>query len=229
MKLIGMLDSPFVRRVAISMRLLGLPFEHAAVSVFRGFDAFQRINPVVKAPTLVCDDGSVLMDSTLMLIYAEALAGRSLMPNAPTELTRELRLIGLALAACEKTAQIVYESGLRPAEKQHAPWVERVTGQLTAAYRELDSDVAARAAGRERGRPAPVGPDGRRGLDLHAVHAAGGRAGGGHAASGGARGGGRATAGLPGHSLRRRQAAELMAARRPAPQTACVFIQDGDA
>jgi glutathione S-transferase len=144
MKLIGMLDSPFVRRVAISMRLLGLPFEHAAVSVFRGFDAFQQINPVVKAPTLICDDGSVLMDSTLMLIYAEALAGRSLMPTAPAELTRELRLIGLALAACEKTAQIVYERGLRPAEKRHAPWVERVTGQLVAACRELDGELAAR-------------------------------------------------------------------------------------
>ncbi|WP_457427581.1 glutathione S-transferase [Roseateles sp. P5_E7] len=144
MKLIGMLDSPFVRRVAISMRLLGLPFEHAAISVFRGFDAFQQINPVVKAPTLICDDGSVLMDSTLMLIYAEALAGRSLMPAAPAELTRELRLIGLALAACEKTAQIIYERGLRPAEKRHEPWVARVTGQLNAAYRELDSELAAR-------------------------------------------------------------------------------------
>ncbi|MCE4554526.1 glutathione S-transferase [Pelomonas cellulosilytica] len=143
MKLIGMLDSPFVRRVAISMRLLGLPFEHAAISVFRGFDAFQQINPVVKAPTLVCDDGRVLMDSTLMLIYAEALAGRSLMPPAPAALTRELRLIGLALAACEKTAQIVYERGLRPAEKRHAPWVDRVTGQLTAAYGELDAELAA--------------------------------------------------------------------------------------
>ncbi len=141
MKLIGMLDSPFVRRVAISMRLLGLPFEHAAISVFRGFDAFQRINPVVKAPTLICDDGSVLMDSTLMLVYAEALAGRSLMPSAPAELVRELRLIGLALAACEKTAQIVYERGLRPAEKRHQPWVERVTGQLNAAYRELDDEL----------------------------------------------------------------------------------------
>ena len=141
MKLIGMLDSPFVRRVAISMRLLGLPFEHAAISVFRGFDAFQQINPVVKAPTLICDDGSVLMDSTLMLVYAEALAGRSLMPARPAELARELRLIGLALAACEKTAQIVYERGLRPAEKRHQPWVDRVSGQLLAAYRELDAEL----------------------------------------------------------------------------------------
>lgn len=143
MKLIGMLDSPFVRRVAISMRLLGLPFEHAAISVFRGFEVFRQINPVVKAPTLICDDGSALMDSTLQLIYAEALAGRSLMPSDPAALVRELRLIGLALAACEKTAQIVYERGLRPAEKRHEPWVERVTGQLNAACRELDKELAA--------------------------------------------------------------------------------------
>lgn len=137
MKLIGMLDSPYVRRVAISMRLLGLPFEHAAISVFRGFDAFRQINPVVKAPTLVCDDGSLLMDSTLMLTYAEALAGRSLLPAEPAALLRDLRLTGLALAACEKTAQIIYERGLRPAEKRHEPWLERVSGQLQAAYREL--------------------------------------------------------------------------------------------
>lgn len=143
MKLIGMLDSPFVRRVAISMRLLGLPFEHAAISVFRGFDAFEQINPVVKAPTLVCDDGSVLMDSTLILQYAEALAGRSLSPTDPAALVRELRLIGLALAACEKTAQIIYERGLRPAEKRHEPWIERVSGQMNAAYRELDDELAA--------------------------------------------------------------------------------------
>lgn len=35
---------------------------------------------MVKAPTLVCDDGTVLMDSTLILQYAEALAGLSLLP-----------------------------------------------------------------------------------------------------------------------------------------------------
>ena len=61
MQLVGMLDSPFVRRVAISLRLLGLRFEHRSVSVFRTFTQFQRMNPVVKAPTLVCDDDEVLM------------------------------------------------------------------------------------------------------------------------------------------------------------------------
>ena len=53
MKLIGMLDSPYVRRTAISLQLLGVPFEHQSLSVFRTYDEFRRINPVVKAPTLV--------------------------------------------------------------------------------------------------------------------------------------------------------------------------------
>jgi glutathione S-transferase len=138
-----MLDSPYVRRVAISLQLLGLKFEHQSLSVFRGFDEFQRINPVVKAPTLVCDDGEVLMDSTLILEYAQALARpRTLMPTGMKELQHELRLIGLALAATEKSVQIVYERGLRPLEKRHEPWLNRVTAQLLAGYGELEAEIA---------------------------------------------------------------------------------------
>src|SRR6476620_4893894 len=101
-----MLDSPYVRRVAVSLQHLGVPFEHRSISVFRTFEQFQRINPVVKAPTLVCDDGTVLMDSTLIIDYAEAIAAqvpahRSLMPAALAERQQALRVIGLALAACE--------------------------------------------------------------------------------------------------------------------------------
>lgn len=146
MQLIGMLDSPYVRRVAISLRLLGLPFEHRSVSVFRTFDEFQRINPVVKAPTLVCDDGALLMDSSLILDFAEALAAprRSLMPSALADRRHALRLIGLALAACEKGVQIVYERNLRPPEKQHLPWIERVRGQMLAACAALDGELRER-------------------------------------------------------------------------------------
>lgn len=143
MKLIGMLDSPYVRRVAISLQLLGLRFEHESLSVFRTFAQFQEINPIVKAPTLVCTDGQVLMDSTLILAYAEVLARpRSLMPTAVQDIQHALRIIGLALAACEKSVQIVYERGLRPPEKLHEPWVARITGQLLAAYEALENEVA---------------------------------------------------------------------------------------
>jgi glutathione S-transferase len=143
MKLIGMLDSPYVRRVAISLELYGVDFEHEPLSVFRTFDEFAQINPVVKAPTLVLDDGTVLMDSSLILDYLEALApaDRKLLPQQPTALAKDLQLLGLALAACEKSVQIVYEHNLRPAEKLHAPWLDRVTGQLLAAYALLDKQL----------------------------------------------------------------------------------------
>ena len=143
MKLIGMLDSPYVRRVAVSLQFLGIPFEHRSISVFRQFEEFRAINPVVKAPTLICDDGTVLMDSTLILDYAQSLAppGRSLLPRTVPERQGALRIIGLALAAAEKAVQIIYERNLRPAEKQHEPWVERVTGQLLQAYAALESEL----------------------------------------------------------------------------------------
>lgn len=143
MKLIGMLDSPYVRRVAISAKRLGIALEHESVSVFRHFEHFQQINPVVKAPTLVLDDGQVLMDSTLIIDYLEALAqpGHSLMPDDIEQRLHALRLIGLGLAACEKSVQLYYERNLRPAEIRYEPWVERVQGQLAAAYSTLEQEL----------------------------------------------------------------------------------------
>jgi glutathione S-transferase len=142
MELIGMLDSPYVRRVAITLRLLDVPFVHRPLSVFSTFDAFSRINPVVKAPTLVCDDGQTLMDSTLIIDHVESMTGRSLMPTDRMERQRALRIVGLALAACEKTVQIVYEHGLRPPEKMHEPWLRRVRVQRAAAYEALEAELA---------------------------------------------------------------------------------------
>ena len=140
LQLVGMLDSPYVRRVAIALTVLDVPFTHLPLSVFSTFDAFGRINPVVKAPTLVCDGGGVLMDSTLILQWAATLSPRRLQPAGGPALQRELRITGLALAACEKAVQIVYEHQLRPAEKLHTPWLERVSGQLRAACDLLEAE-----------------------------------------------------------------------------------------
>lgn len=143
MKLIGMLDSPYVRRVAIAFKLLGVEFEHQSVSVFRHYDAFSKINPVVKAPTLIDDDGQTLMDSSLILDYVLSVKkpGSSMLPVDPAQRFQANRRIGLALATCEKAIQIVYERNLRPAEKQHEPWVVRVRGQLLAALGELEREL----------------------------------------------------------------------------------------
>ena len=142
MRLIGMLDSPYVRRVAVSLKFFDIAFVHEPLSVFRQFEAFAAINPVVKAPTLVTGEGIVLMDSTLILDYLDRLVQeeRKLTPDAASH-ARAQHVTGLALAACEKTVQLVYEFNLRPAEKQHQPWIDRVRGQLLAAYRLLEAEA----------------------------------------------------------------------------------------
>jgi len=141
MQLIGMLASPYVRRVAISLKVLGLPFDHDLVSVVRHFEKFSSINPVVKAPTFVTDSGVVLMDSGLILDHIARLAPRSLMPADRAAHEIALRLLGLALAACDKSVAILYERNQRPSEKQHQPWLDRVLGQVLAAYGALEHEV----------------------------------------------------------------------------------------
>jgi glutathione S-transferase len=143
MRLIGMLDSPYVRRVAISLEFLGVPFRHEPVSVFSTFEQFHAVNPVVKAPSLVCEDGTVLMDSSLILQFIEATkaGGGSLWSRHRDALQHEVRAVSLALAACDKSAQMIYERNLRPPHAQYEPWLERVQGQLLAACAGLEAEV----------------------------------------------------------------------------------------
>ncbi len=144
MVLIGMLDSPYVRRCAVSMKMMGIAFEHRSVSVFRHFEEFRKVNPVVKAPTLVCHDGTILMDSTLILDYLEATVdpARRLLPVDLEGRLKALHVIGFALAAADKCVSIVYEKNQRPADKIHPAWLERVTSQANTAFAELEPRAA---------------------------------------------------------------------------------------
>src|SRR5512143_707883 len=77
MFLIGQYDSPFVRRVAIAMRLYGLPFEHRPWSTFGDADKIAPFNPLRRVPTLVLDDGEALIESMAILDYLDELVGPS--------------------------------------------------------------------------------------------------------------------------------------------------------
>src|ERR1700691_1827502 len=69
LQLIGMLDSPYVRRVAIALIMAKTPFIHRPISLFRHIDQFSKVNPLLKAPTLVTDAGVALMVSSVILDY----------------------------------------------------------------------------------------------------------------------------------------------------------------
>ncbi|MGJ8526191.1 hypothetical protein LMG33818_001939 [Halomonadaceae bacterium LMG 33818] len=140
MRLIGQLKSPYVRRTAIALRYLGIPFESEALSVFSDLERFSAINPLLKAPTLVCDDGTVLMDSTLIIDYLSQSHSTktSLTPSSDALWLQDVRLNGLALTATDKAVQRVYEDRLRAEDKRDAKWIKRVEGQLENAWKEID-------------------------------------------------------------------------------------------
>ena len=142
MKLIGYMDSPYVRRVAIMAQFFGVDYEHTELSVFRDFEALRKINPLVKVPTWVCDDGQVLVESGLIIDYLESVTGSDkLMPSDEVGYIRALNIIGTALVASEKLVQLIYELKHRPEDKQHQPFIDRLQTQLEGALERLESEA----------------------------------------------------------------------------------------
>ena len=77
----------------------------------------------------------MLHDSNLILQYVESVvAPKTLWQGDAPKLASALRITANALVALEKTVQCVYERQLRPPEKQHQPWLDRVIAQRFAAY-----------------------------------------------------------------------------------------------
>jgi len=71
MILVGQYDSPYVRRVAVSLRVLGFAYEHDTRSVFGDFDSMRQTNPLGHIPSLVLGDGEVVIDSNAILDWLD--------------------------------------------------------------------------------------------------------------------------------------------------------------
>jgi len=149
MLLIGMFDSPFVRRVAVSMKLLSVPFEHANWSVGKDFERIRQYSAVGRVPALVLDDGEVLSESAMILDYLDDCVGqeRALLASTGKARRDALRLMALSMGAAEKGRDQIYERVFRPQARQYDVWVDRLQSQMHGALGELERYCSARAAG----------------------------------------------------------------------------------
>jgi glutathione S-transferase len=143
MFLIGQYDSPFVRRVAIALRLYGLAFEHKPWSTFGDADKIAAYNPLRRVPTLVLDDGEALIESTIILDYLDELVGegKAMLPRGGADRRKHLRICALATGLGDKAVSLLYERVLR--KEKLELWVERCQAQISGVLEVLEKERAA--------------------------------------------------------------------------------------
>lgn len=144
MRLIGNYLSPYVRRVAVSLNAVGVPFELEHLFVFKEPERVRAHNPLVRIPTLVLDDGEALVESYAILDAIDQMVGadRALTPHAGEARRRVMKVTAIALASSEKAQWAFYERRFHPEEKVHQPWIDHNDQQVVAGLRFLDGLAA---------------------------------------------------------------------------------------
>jgi glutathione S-transferase len=144
MMLIGQYDSPFVRRVAVTLKTYGLAYEHKPWSTFGDADQIARYNPLRRVPTLVLDDGAVLTDSLTILTVLDEMVGpaRASLARGGQDKVDLLRIGAFAAGAADKAVSLLYERVLR--EQAFPMWVERCRAQIGGTLDLLEAERAKR-------------------------------------------------------------------------------------
>lgn len=138
MILIGMYDSPFVRRVALALAIYELPFEHRPWSVFRDADKVARFNPLIRVPTLVLDDGEVLVESSAILdTLDERVGAKALIPRSGDARRHQLQTCALALGTADKVVSLIYERAVHA--RATTDWNARCQRQIGGALDVLEA------------------------------------------------------------------------------------------
>lgn len=140
MKLVGRLLSPFVRRVAATLNLYGIPWEAMPLATTTDGAAIRAINPLGRVPALILDDGEVLVESSAILDHLDALAGdAALMPRDGAERRAVMRATSLALGAADKTVAAYTETQRRPEAVRWAEGGEALTAQALGGFAALEA------------------------------------------------------------------------------------------
>jgi len=145
MILIGQFDSPFVRRVAVTLYHYGMPFERNAISVFSNVKAMQKLNPLIRVPSLMLDTGEVLIDSSAIIDFLDEKAGpaRALTPPHGPERRKVLQTVAFATGAMDKAIAVFYERFFHEGKALAKDWEKRCLEQLAGGLAHLEHECGA--------------------------------------------------------------------------------------
>lgn len=143
MKLFGTFMSPFVRRVAVSLNVLDLPFESVPLTVSKQPEEVRKYNPLTRVPALMLDSGETLIESSAILDVIDEMVGpeRALVPSSGEARRHVLKIVSVGAGCADKSVWAYYEVTKRPHEKVHQPWLEHNEGQVLAGYAYLEDQL----------------------------------------------------------------------------------------
>jgi hypothetical protein len=115
-------------------------FEHAPWSTFGEADKIAKYNPLRRVPTLVLDDGAVLMDSASILMILDGIVGaeRAVLARRGEDGRDSLRIAAMAAGVADKGVSLLYERVLR--EAAFPLWVDRCRLQISETLDLLEAE-----------------------------------------------------------------------------------------
>jgi glutathione S-transferase len=143
MKLFGTFVSPFVRRVAVSLNVLGVPYESVPLAASKQPEEVRKYNPLTRVPALMLDSGETLIESSAILDAIDQMVEpeRALVPRSGEARRRVLKIVSVGTGCADKSVWAYYEVTKRPKEKVHQPWLAYNEGQVLAGYTYLEDQL----------------------------------------------------------------------------------------
>jgi glutathione S-transferase len=143
MKLFGTFVSPFARRVAVSLNVLGLPYESVPLAASKQPEEVRKYNPLTRVPALMLESGETLIESSAILDEIDQIVGpeRALIPACGPARRQVLKTVSVGAGCADKSVWAYYEVTKRPLEKVHQPWLEHNEAQVLAGYAYLEDQL----------------------------------------------------------------------------------------
>ena len=146
MKLLYQTHSPYARKALVAAHEMGLAdrlhvVHHETSPLARNNDVF-ALNPLGKVPVLICDDGDVLFDSSVICEYLDGLHdGAKLIPADPARRYRALRHQAIAMGIADAGIAVRWETERRPQAVRWAPLRDGQLHKIIAACDFLEDQL----------------------------------------------------------------------------------------
>ncbi|NVD74099.1 glutathione S-transferase [Duganella sp. BJB488] len=142
MKLIGSLASPYVRKVRVVLAEKKLDYQFELEDVWAKDTTIDKLNPLGKVPSLIMEDGTVMIDSRVMVEYLDTLTPvcKLLPPNGRDRADVKC-WEALADGMLDAAIIVRLERLHRPPEQQSEAWMARQMRKVQLGLESLSEKL----------------------------------------------------------------------------------------